>query len=275
MNSLVKLVLLAGASLGLCSAALAGPRVASLNLCADQYILALAEPEQILSLSPDAHDRVLSHAAIKARNFPITNGSAEAIAAYGPDIVFANPYGRDGTKSLLQGLGITVIELEVAQDFEAIKRQTRIVAQALEQSARGEALITDMERRLTSTHQDGPRPVAVNLQRRGFIAGAGTLVDAAMTAAGFDNLARKISGDAVRQVSLEELLIHKPDFIVLNQTLTRAEDWGTILLEHPALTSLYPPAKRLMLESHYTVCGGPAFPDAVDRLRSQFNARRN
>ncbi len=275
MNSLVKLVLLAGASLGLYSNALAGPRVASLNLCADQYILALAQPEQILSLSPDAHDLVLSHAALKARHFPITNGSAEAIAAYGPDIVFANPYGRDGTKSLLQGLGITVIELEVAQDFEAIKRQTRIVARALEQTARGEALIADMSRRLSLSRASTPRPVAVNLQRRGFIAGAGTLIDAAMTAAGFDNLARQISGDAVRQVSLEELLIHKPDFIVLNQTLTKAEDWGTILLEHPALTALYPPSKRLVLESHYTVCGGPAFPDAVDRLRSQLNAQRD
>jgi len=271
MSFVVRLFWAVGASLALIGSAAAGPRIASLNLCADQYVLALADPDQILSLSPDAHDPVLSYAAQDAKAYPITNGSAEAIAALGPDIVFANPYGRDGTKSLLRGLGMTVIELEVAQDFAAIKRQTRIIAEALEQTKRGEALIAAMERELDALPKPDDRPVMVNLQRRGFIAGQGTLIDAVMAHAGFDNLATRLFGSGVRQVSLEAVIFHEPDYLLFNQAKTQAEDWGTMLLKHPALDRLFPQDRRIVLESRYTVCGSPAFPKGVKALIQQLN----
>jgi iron complex transport system substrate-binding protein len=36
---------------------------------------------------------------------------------------------------------------------------------------------------------------------------------------------------------------------------------------HPALTRLYPPAKRLFIPENLTVCGGPMLAEALDRLR--------
>src|SRR5262245_2374330 len=46
------------------------PRVASLSVCADQYLLALADPSQIAGLSVDATDPALSFYAAKAGAFP-------------------------------------------------------------------------------------------------------------------------------------------------------------------------------------------------------------
>lgn len=266
--------------LGLASLALwagpgqAAPKIASLNLCADQYLVALADPDQITSLSPDAHDPVLSYAADQARAYPTTKGSAEAIAALGPDLVFVNRYGRDGTKSLLRELGIEVIELETAQDFNAIKKQTRLIARAIGHPERGEMLIAAMEAELAALAPpaDRTRLVAVNLQRRGFVAGKGTLIDEVMARAGLDNLARQLSGDAVRQVPLESIIVHQPDILILNDPDFAEEDWGTILLRHPALERLFPPERRIVLESRYTVCGSPAYPAAVGVIRNRLNA---
>ena len=45
------------------------PRVASINVCTDQLLLALADPEQILGLSPYSRDAARSWAAAQAARF--------------------------------------------------------------------------------------------------------------------------------------------------------------------------------------------------------------
>ena len=49
------------------------PRVASLNLCADAYLMAFAKSEQILSLTQQSSDPTLSAFAKEASNFPISS----------------------------------------------------------------------------------------------------------------------------------------------------------------------------------------------------------
>src|SRR6201999_378458 len=46
------------------------PRIASINVCTDQLLMALADPAQILGLSPYARDPALSWDAAKAGRFP-------------------------------------------------------------------------------------------------------------------------------------------------------------------------------------------------------------
>ncbi len=52
-------------------------RVVSFNLCADQLLLALADPGQIVALSRFSRDPGMSAAARKARSFPVASGGIE------------------------------------------------------------------------------------------------------------------------------------------------------------------------------------------------------
>ena len=77
--------------LALCCAALpaaAKPqRVVSINLCADQLLVALAAPGQIAALSPLARDKRLSYVAGAARSLPVHRGTAEDIVKTQADLV--------------------------------------------------------------------------------------------------------------------------------------------------------------------------------------------
>ena len=63
------------------------PRIASMNVCTDQLLMTLADPEQILGLSRYARERFESFAADAAGRYRILSGGAEDILMLRPDIV--------------------------------------------------------------------------------------------------------------------------------------------------------------------------------------------
>src|SRR5690349_18355271 len=62
-------------------------RVVSFNICADQLVVALADPAQIAGLSPYAVDPTLSAVAEEARAFRRIEWQAESIVPLNPDLV--------------------------------------------------------------------------------------------------------------------------------------------------------------------------------------------
>ena len=94
----------------LAAAAPARPgRVVSLNLCADQYVVRLAERSHIASLSPLAVDPELSAVASEAADLPRNRGRAEDVILLGPDLVIAGETTDAATLGLLRRLGIPLI----------------------------------------------------------------------------------------------------------------------------------------------------------------------
>ena len=74
------------------------PRIASMNVCTDQLLLTLADPEQILGLSRYSRDRFQSWAADDARRYRILSGSAEDILVIRPDVVVASLFDKRATR---------------------------------------------------------------------------------------------------------------------------------------------------------------------------------
>ena len=81
------------------------PRVASINTCTDQLLLALADPEQILGLSPYSRDAARSWAAEAAKRYPKLSGEAEDVLILKPDIVVAGRFTKRATRELLKREG--------------------------------------------------------------------------------------------------------------------------------------------------------------------------
>ncbi|HEX4181099.1 MAG TPA: ABC transporter substrate-binding protein [Caulobacteraceae bacterium] len=259
------------------TAAPAGPprprRIVSLNACADQYLMALADRSQIAALTQFARDPSLSFYADRANTYPITQGQAEAVLALRPDLIIASPYRRAETLSLLKGK-VRILDVKPAESFPDVVKETRAIASAIGQTARGEALIRSMQARVDAAGRRPMHGVAAHYQRGGFITGPGTLMDDLMTRAGLSNLARRGHGGSLGRLSLEQIIYARPDFLILTDGPQAGQDEGSLSLEHPALTQAVPPARQLHLPAALTVCGGPSYPEALERLQAAADQAR-
>ena len=245
-------------------------RIVSLNLCADQYLLELADPDQIAGLTSNARNPDMSAAAAKVGNIRLLGSSAEEILVIGPDLVVGAPQGFGGRLSALSGRNYPTLELQNANGYADIVSQIRTVAAAIGHPARGEALIARMNRDLATVPRPGAGKVGAYYQRRGFLTGTGTLVDELMGRVGLVNLAGKLGKPALAQLRLEEMLVARPDFMIVETATDRVADQGTEMLHHPALKNI----QRLRLPEAWTVCGGPAYVDAARSLAAQIAAAR-
>jgi iron complex transport system substrate-binding protein len=252
-------------------------RVVSINLCADELLLALADPAQIADLSIYATDPGLSFFAEEAKRFRHDASAAETVVDVAPDLVLAGRFGKRETRTTLVALGYRVVELEPARSTADSIAEIRKVAAILGHPARGEALvnrINEARNQATAVIDAGPgkRRSVVLYLRRGYVTGSHTLTDELLAIVGLDNAGSRLAGTTGGLVPLEKLIAAPPDYLLVSSLQPAAEDQGSALLAHPALAALFPPEKRIALPDRLTVCGGPSLPAALDRLASE--ARR-
>jgi iron complex transport system substrate-binding protein len=261
MRALLLLLLL-----GAAPATGAPNRIVSLNLCADQYLIALANPRQIAALTRFSPDPQMSAAARRAAQLPQSRGSAEDLLALRPDLVLTAPGPQRETARAIAARGVATLNVDFADSYADIVAQTRQVAAAVGHPARGEALVRRMDAALANipAHAGGGR-VAAYYQRRGYLTGTGTLVDELLRRVGLVNLAAKLGKPALARVSLEEMALAQPDFLIVETATNRIVDQGTEMLHHPLLARI----PRLRVPEAWTVCGGPAYVLAAASLARQ------
>jgi iron complex transport system substrate-binding protein len=248
-------------------------RIASINLCTDELLIALADPQQILALSPYATDATLSTFAARARSFRHDADRAETIVALKPDLVIGGPYSRLATREMVDRLGYRFVDIAPATSVAETIAQIKAVANLVGHPERGEALIASIvaarERAIESVAALSSRPSAVFYQRRGFVNGGATLTAELLADVGIRDAGRVIAGNDGGFVSLERLVAARPDFLIVSSGSMHAEDQGAALLAHPALAALYPPERMIVLPERFTVCGGPSLPEAYDWLTEE------
>ena len=249
--------------------ALADPprRIVSFNLCADQLVVSLADSSQIAALSPYAHDRHLSVVAERARLFPTLDWSAESTVALGPDLVLVGPNDRRETRRMLAALKIPMANVSLVTDIAAARAQILSVANLLGHPERGEAMVRALDAargRLAAVARAGTRTALV-VERGGYVEGPQSLVATLLREAGL-RLPPGAPEGYGGYMSLETLLVTRPDFLVLKDPPLQAEDQGALFFTHPAVKAMYPPERRIALPTRYTLCGGPALVEALDYL---------
>ncbi len=193
------------------SSASAAPRIASLDQCADQYVLALSPRDQIASLSPRAlaFDSYMRAAAV---GLPRRRPSTETILSERPTMVVRTWGGGAGVSAAMRRRKVAVVQINDANDFSAIRANIRKVSAALGQAKKGEALIAGMDADLAAAKGAWGGREGLYLTSGGFTAGRGTLIDAILSAAGLRNAARSSGFSEMR---LEPLLLDPPKVFVL------------------------------------------------------------
>ena len=249
------------------SAAAPPQRIMSVNLCTDQLLLELVPPERIVSVSSLARDCEISMHCKTAASMPINYGSAEEVVAGQPDLVLAGMYtARPAVLTARKG-GVPVREMSPGTSFDEVRAQIRELAAAVGEVDRGEALIGRFDQRLAEIPAvANPRPLAAVYQTNGYTVGRHSLIDAALTAAGFENLASRLDIDHYPFVPMEMLVTYQPDVLVLDTPNLRYPSLGDDMLHHPVLAKTFRQARQARLEHRQWICPGPAVADAVAEL---------
>ncbi len=249
------------------AAADAPRRIASFNVCADQLVVALADPAQIAGLSPYASDPAISVVAEKARGYPRLALQAEAMVPLKPDLILVGSWDRPLTQRMLRSLGFRVAGVDVVNDIASGLAQIREIAALLGHPDRGEAMIANVEaarQRLAAA----PRPStssALLIGNNGYTVGAQSLAGALLAEAGLAPPPGAPAGYG-GYVPLEKLVMLRPDYLVIASVIDVPDGQGALYLTHPALRALYPPGKRIILPGRYTLCAGPSLIAAYDYL---------
>jgi iron complex transport system substrate-binding protein len=248
-------------------------RVASLNLCTDQLALVLAEPGQLVSVTWLAHQDYENPYYRAARALPANHGQAEELLRLDADLYLAGPYTARQTVRMLRHFGKQVLELDSADTLEQVRSNIRLVANALGVSARGAATIAALDERLaraaaTVAPLARPQRAAVYWPG-GTLAGTDTLPGALLAYLGIGNVAQARGPHAWSSLPLEEVIVLRPDWLVVNEY----DDQASLRRRagrHAAYRSMT--TRSVTVPSAWWNCGSPALALAAERLVSEIAA---
>ena len=247
------------------------PRVVSLSLCADAYLMAFAKPEQILGLTQQSSDPTLSAFVVEASNFPVSGGRMANILEQQPDIIIINNYSPPPNKALMDRLGIKIVKLDAANSYQSARTEILQLGKAIHRLEAAKAYLAQLDRELEDARHTELTymPSIINYQRRGIVVGETHILDDIIQLAGAQNLGRD-TGRTIGPMSLENLIRLQPDYVLSisendEQTL-KSQDRGSEILSHPALQKMFSAERHIYIPQNLTVCAGATTPKAVAHL---------
>lgn len=246
------------------------PRVVSVNVCTDQFVMLLAEPSQVVSLTVLAEDPRSSAMADLATGFAQNNGRAEAIAIEEPDVVVASEYSDPALVNMLRQIGIEVVQFPAITALAEIPGQLRRFGGVLGRHDAAEAMARRFEAELARLPEpDATAPLAAFFYPNGYSLGEGTLSHDILTRGGARNLSVELGMQGGGRLSIEEVVLHQPDMLIGAPSyggFSRSEELTT----HPALAGF-----PVVQSTPDWVCGTPNTLRAVEQVAGMVGALRS
>ncbi len=228
-------------------------RVASIDYCADQFLLKLADRAQIAAVSVDA-GKDFSYMRHAAAGLTRIRPTAEDILSVRPDLVIRAYGGGPQAPELLASAGIPVVQLGFAQDMAQVRANIRAVAAALGERTRGEQVIAHMDATWARAARPASHLEAMYITAGGAAAGEGAFVADLMRHAGLSVMA---THHGWAEIPLELLAYRTPDLVIAAFFNTRAsavQTWSAA--RHPVAQAKLTARAGLMADGAMTACGG-------------------
>ena len=238
-------------------------RIISLDFCADQYVLKLADKGNILALSPEA---TMAHSYLRteATGMPTVRPFAEDALALQPDLIVRSYGGGPDAERFFTRAGIPVLNIGWAGDVAAIKTVTQTVAEGLGEAERGQALVANIDARLAAIRQNASAPSILYMTPTGITAGQGTFVGNLIAEAGLTNFE---SRPGWHGLPLERLTSEQPDLVAasfFDSTNLSHDIWSAA--RHPIARAQIDTKPAIELPGAWTACGAWFALDAVEAL---------
>lgn len=247
-------------------AAWAAPqRVVSLDYCADQFVLALADRDQIVALSRGSQ-RDDSYFRNRAHGIRQTRGTLEEVLALRPDLVVRNWGGPWDAEQVYARFNVPVLQVGDAPTFDAAREDLLDAARTIGHSDRGQTLARDLDMRLARLRASAPAaaPPVLYLSAGGAVAGSGTMMHSVIEAAGGRNAH---AGESWTVLPLERLVELPPALIALgffDHARSNVNPW--LPGRHPALRRALARSRTVTLPLPAISCEAWYAVDAAEQL---------
>ena len=233
-------------------------RVASLDLCADEYLLLLARPNEIASVSRVAQDPADSILWRQAGRFRANRRELDSVIATRPTLLLSTSGGGRATTLIGERLGIRSVTLGYPGSIAEVEERMVRVATALGNPRRANG----WRQRLARLRAD---PLAqrdtIFLGGGGNSLSAGSLGAQWMALSGFRQ--RALPGG---RASLETLVVSPPK-VLLRSTYRRSQpSLGQRWLDHPLAQRSV--ARTIDTDGRPWTCAGPLMIKELERLRA-------
>jgi iron complex transport system substrate-binding protein len=241
------------------SALLAAASVASLNLCTDEYLLLLARPQEIASVSFLSQDPQESPLWRVAKRHHSNRGSLEQVLAKKPTVVLTMGGSGRASSLIARRLRMRGVDLRPVGAINDVAFNLNAVAGALGDPGRAQPWL----RRLSALLNARPKQAQDAL----WVGGGGQSIGVPSVGADWMRLAgltqRPVAGG---RVSLEHLLVRPPAVLVQSHYRARQMSRGMAWLNHPILRSAK--SRRVQVDGRAWTCMGPLVIPEIERLRS-------
>jgi iron complex transport system substrate-binding protein len=244
-------------------------RIVSMNLCADQMVLLLAEPGTVLSVSfltADLHESPVAHLA---QQTVLNHGQAEEIIALDPDLVIAGRYTTSAAKILLRRIGYEIVEIDIPPNFAGVRDAYLSLGEVLGRQGEARKLIEEFDRRfavLESRVAGRSFGSVLILDANGFTVGRPSLVDQILTRIGLANVAVQLGISDFGQVTMEAVLLAEPDYMLRMLYRPDTPSLANQTLSHPALIRFLGNQPMIPVPQSWVNCGGPYLADAAEQV---------
>lgn len=237
--------------------AVSAVRVASLNLCTDEYLLLLARPSEIASVSRLSRDPADSSLWRIGQRYPGNRGDLESALKTHPTLLITMGGSGRSTTMIARRMGLRMLDLPFPATIDDVGKNMDRLAEALGDPSRSLA----WKRRLAGLQaSQGSARDAI------FLGSGGTSVGARSVEAEWMRLA------GLRQRALPggratlELLATRPPQILLRSTYRRSErSLGQTWLDHPLAKPRT--SRTIAVDGRPWTCAGPLMLGEVERLR--------
>lgn len=245
------------------------PKIVSLDYCADQYVLALADRNQILALSQDA-DKGHSFHKDRALGLPKFHSTMAEVIALQPDVAVQSWRVTDRIENMITRIGTKLVVPKYGSDPEIVIGNVRLAGQRFDQKKRAATLIDNYRSRLKNLRAVPRIPLrAAYVTPGGFTAGIETFVDEIIQLAGFSSYAASRGLINWQPLPMEDLLIDPPDLFIasfFDTSLATQSGWS--IARHNRLYQMLQDIPTIYLPGRYLSCNGLFLVDAAERIRS-------
>jgi iron complex transport system substrate-binding protein len=241
-----------------------------MDYCADQFALALADPEQVVGLSPEADD-IHSFYRERAHLFPQFGGTIEEVLKLDPDLVLRSFRGDAHALELIDQQGIEIASTLYTGRTDAIFDNLAHMGAAMGQGHKTETMVADYRKRLAALQQGKPTGLRVAyITASGFTAGTSTYINSVIELAGFRSVSAEVGIEGWSPMPLESYVADPPDLIIASffDLQNRSPDVWTIV-RHPKFSEMMAGIPVIYIPGRFVACSGYFFIDAAEFIRTE------
>lgn len=247
------------------------PSVMSMDYCADQYVLALADDDQILGLSHEAR-MVHSYYRDRAKDLPLLYGSSEEVLTLAPDVIVRDWGGDRRFTRTVEDAGITVAPIRYGSYEDTIHQNILDIGRAIYLEEEAQALVADLEARLTGLKSQSVYPLkAAYITPGGVTAGVGTYVDEVIRLAGFQSSADDLGLAGWSSLPLEQFVMTPPDVMIasfFDLASGPTQHWSAA--RHHRVREMMQKTPTIIVPTAYLACNGLFMVDAAEFIRAEW-----